>query len=367
MAPENGRRAPRLIDVLRREPYRFGPFQAIRLLETWLARRAAKAERPRRGSVGGDDAPELEPAFFRSHTSLGFPSAAIEASKPSAEDRARAEQPLEIAVNFIGLTGPLGVLPRHYTSLLLKRIRLKDFSLRDFLDLFNHRIAALFFRAWEKYRLPFTYERSRREGLPKDADLPTQALYCLVGLGTRGLRGRLEVEDGAFLYYAGHFAHYPRSASALEGILGDYFGMPVAVRQLQGQWLALDHTEQTKMPSQLLPRGLNTRLGVNAIVGERVWDVQSKFRVRVGPLRYAQFRALMPNGDALVPFCELTRAYAGATLDFDVQPVLLPEEVPWCKLEEGTGVGAFLGWNTWVRSQAFTSAVDDITFSVTSL
>ena len=44
-------------------------------------------------------------------------------------------------------------MPRHYTELLLQRIREKDFSLRDFLDLFNHRLTSLFYRAWEKYSL----------------------------------------------------------------------------------------------------------------------------------------------------------------------------------------------------------------------
>ena len=42
--------------------------------------------------------------------------------------------PPRMTVAFMGLTGPLGVLPRHYTELLLARIRGKDFSLRDFLD-----------------------------------------------------------------------------------------------------------------------------------------------------------------------------------------------------------------------------------------
>src|SRR5262249_36267283 len=130
--------------------------------------------------------------------------------------------PLEMLVAFLGLTGPQGVLPQHYTALLLRRIREKDHALHDFLDLFNHRAVSLFYRAWEKYRLPFAYERSRLDG-SEEADACTRSLYCLVGLGTGSQRGRLAIDDEAFLFYSGHFAHHPRSASGLEGLLEDYF------------------------------------------------------------------------------------------------------------------------------------------------
>ncbi len=82
--------------------------------------------------------------------------------------------------------------------------------------LFNHRTISLFYRAWEKYRFPFAYEReARREGPPGE-DLFTRCVYSLLGFGTAGLRGRVDFDDEAFLFYAGFFAHYPRSAISLE-------------------------------------------------------------------------------------------------------------------------------------------------------
>jgi type VI secretion system protein ImpH len=97
------------------------------------------------------------------------------------------------------------------------------------------------------------------------------------------------------------------------------------------------------------------------VVGQRVWDVQSKFRVRLGPIGYRQFCRFMPSGDALRPICQMIRSYAGVQHDFDVQPVLRAEEVPWCWLGD-RGDPARLGWNTWVRSRTFEHDVDDAVF-----
>src|SRR5262249_29678817 len=170
-------------------------------------------------------------------------------------------------------------------------------------------------------------------------DPATGGLYALVGLGTAGLRDRLEIDDEAFLFYSGHFAHYPRSALALECLLQDYFEVPVEVHQLKGQWLVLDPEDRSLLPSTSQPGNLNNQLGVSMVAGERCWDMQSKFRLRVGPLTYAQFRRLMPNGDGLRPLAQMARTYVGPELDFDVQPVLKAAEVPQCRADDTSFLG----------------------------
>jgi type VI secretion system protein ImpH len=363
MAPETGRAGVDLNDRLLAEPQRFDFFQAVRLLEWVVRERLAHGERRPWEPPGGDVLPEREFVHFRALPSLGFPVSPVAAARlPAAQDGVQSP-PAEMVVAFLGLTGPSGVLPEHYTTLLLRRLRDKDATLRDFLDLFNHRLTSLFFRAWEKYRLPFAHERVHLGGAGKE-DLPTWAIFCLVGLGTDGLRRRQSIDDQAFLYFAGHFANQQRTAIALEAILEDYFEMPIRVLQLHGQWLILEATDQSSMPGLGCPEGRNIRLGLDAVVGERVWDVQSKFRLRVGPLNFSKFRQLMPSGDALRALCQMTRCYVGPEFDFDVQAVLMPSEVPWCRLADE---GAQLGWNTWVRSQPFDQEVDDAVFSTETL
>jgi type VI secretion system protein ImpH len=362
MVTASGRESAALSERFQGETHRFDFFQAVRLLERLAREGGLPAPRAGAQPVGLDHAPEQECVRFRALPSLSFPTAA--ASRVRLTDEAPTP---EVAVAFLGLTGPSGVLPAHYTALLMRRVRAKDTSLRDLLDLFNHRLVSLFYRAWEKYRLPFAYERSwrGRETTPQQEITPQQeALYSLVGQGTAGQRGRQEIPDEAFLFYGGHFAHQPRSAAALELMLADYFGLPVQVLELQGQWLCLERDDQAQLPSPRQPRGLNNRLGLDLVVGERVWGVQSKFRLRVGPLTYRQFVSFLPRvGKRLRPFSQMARSYVGPELVFDVQLVLLAAEVPRLRLGADGEDRPYLGWNTWINGGPATGELDDAVFA----
>ena len=342
------------------EGYAFDFFQAVRLLE------AVQAGRRPVGYVGPAAA---EVVRFRALQALSFPASTIYDLARSTNGAA----PI-MTVAFLGLTGPSGVLPRHYTELLLRLERdLKGpekHALRDWLDLFNHRLIALFYRAWTKYRFWLAYERGEADRAEPDGF--TACLYSLVGLGTPGLRGRLRVEgrehvlarveDLALLHYAGLLAQRRRNAGGLEALLADYFALPVRVQQFQGQWLALEPTSQSRL-------GLgNCELGTNVVAGERVWDVQGKVRLRLGPLTYAQFldflpdRTPLPEHKAFFLLVHLVRLYVGAELDFDVQLVLAAEDVPECRLDQ-EGVGPRLGWNTWLISRQPARPVEDAIFA----
>jgi type VI secretion system protein ImpH len=340
MAAAGGRPRPSLIDRLFGEPERFRFFQAVRLLERQAAREAARDERAERDrAIGGDAEPRREVVRLRAVPSLAFPPAEIAGLK-------RVEgKPPEMTVSFLGLVGPSGVLPQHYTASVIRTIREKSFSLRDFFDVFNHRLTSLFWRAWAKYRLPIAYEH----GLGRGGDGITEALRGLVGIGGEHLRERARVGDETLLHYAGHLSHQPRSAAGLGALLSDYFGRPVRVQQFHGRWLPLALSERTRLPGRGGPDGAYCALGVDATLGERVWDVQGSFRLHVGPLTYAQFLRFMPEGDDLARLGELTKLYVGPALAFDVQLTLKRSEVPMLVLGGAGAAAAKLGWNTWVR------------------
>src|SRR5258705_6588882 len=123
----------------------------------------------------------------------------------------------------------------------------KVFAHEEFFDLFNHRMISVFYRAWENHRFFISYERpaARRDG--RDCNDFTQYLFDLIGMGTAGLRGRLAMPDIALLRYAGLITQRPHSATALRGILKDYFGVPVVVEQFCGKWFQLDESGLSRL------------------------------------------------------------------------------------------------------------------------
>ena len=354
---------------LAEQPYQFEFFQAVRVLERMARQRAESSSLAHASGceawvpVGADGPPKRETVRFRALVSHAFPPSEVCSLKLREDHGGEPEAPLaEMTVAFMGLTGPSGVLPQHYTQLVIERVRRKDESLRDFLDLFNHRFISLFFRAWEKYRLPAAFERALSDPDAADEDLFTRALYCLVGLGTERLRGRLRFPDPVFLYFSGHCAHRRPTVAALESMIEEYFQLPVRVLQFEGQWLYLSAEDQTQMPAARDPDGRNCRLGWDVVVGQRVWSVENKFRVRLGPLDYESFCRFTPLGDGLVPLCQLIRCRVGPEFDFDIQPVLKADEVPWCRAGGDERSASRLGWNTWLRSRPMPADGDEAVF-----
>ncbi|MGA7802253.1 MAG: type VI secretion system baseplate subunit TssG [Gammaproteobacteria bacterium] len=343
MAGTSRRTADSLADQLFREPYRFDFFQAVRILEALGRERSAADRSAARMAVGHDFAPGQETVRFRALPSRSFPASTISAL---AHGTGQGDEPTlapEMTVSFMGLVGPGGVLPEHYTDLLLRRLRLKDHALRDFLDLFNHRTISLFYRAWLKYRFPFNHKQPGDE-----EDAFALALKCLTGMGSEHMAERTIAADETFLFYSGRMANRVRPAEGLAKLLSDCFGVPVSVEQFQGHWLTVEDEERTVLPSGPVRSGYYNRLGVDSILGDRVWDVQSRFRLRIGPLGRKAFAALLPTGETLAELCAVTRTYVGPELDYDVQLVLAGEEVPPCRLQGGGMEGAALGWSSWL-------------------
>ncbi len=356
MGATSGRSSASVVERLRARPTRFGFFQAVRILERAAARAEPAPARARRTFVGSDD-PAAEAVRFRVTPSLGFPAHAIDRIR-----RREGQTHDEVTITFTGLTGPAGVLPDHYTELVLRRSRRRDNGLRDFLDLFNHRLVAFFYRAWVKYRPPVAYERAQMRG---DTDAFSSAVRALVGLAAPSLSDRLGLSDESFMYYAGHLSRAPRSAAVIEQLVAERFGLPARLDQFAGEWRYLPENDRTRLPSARRPDGSYAVLGRDAMLGERCWDVTGRVRLWLGPMPYAAYRELLPGGDQAHALGDFTKMVLGPSLGAEVQLVLSQDDVPPLRLAgHATGDAPAegempddpdarrLGWDTWLAASS---------------
>lgn len=365
-----------ILDLLYEQGYRFRFHQAVRLLQRLL---------PERRPVGFFEDPSEEVVHFRAHASLAFPQSEI--VPPAYDSRAgkyviippkdsiepSLRHPAELTVAFMGLTGPLGVLPRHYTARIIDRVRSHgerrpDPTLRDFLDLFHHRLVSLLHRAWSKPRLAVQVERRMQKpsdpGNPQTDD-PTRYLYSLLGLGTPGLLGRQELADDGLLRYAGVLGHMPRSVGTLTEILVEQLDVPVHVEQFVGAAYPI--------PEELLSQlgEVSCGLGENAIVGDEAFVPDAKFRVRLGPLSSERYTSLLPAGQSgsegreFRQLVQLIRMIAGPDLDFDIQLLLAPGDLSGCVLGAEGSLAPQLGHTAWLLDEERVTGLSDTIFAGT--
>lgn len=312
--------------LLRTEPWTFNFFQAVRLMV-----RIRTSSVP----VGKFVHPSREAVRFGVNAATSFPASQIQ------ELRWNGDSAPLMVVNFMGLTGPMGVLPLYYSELIRERLRLKDTTLLAFLNLFNHRMVSLFYQAWEKYRFTVAYERGERDRL-------SQRLLDFIGLGTKGLSARQAVADDSLLFYSGIFALHSRSGVALKNVIEDYFGVPAEIEQFIGAWRSLSRPDQCNLDRA----SVSEQISAGAVVGDEIWDQQSGARIRLGPLTLEQYIDFLPEGSAWEPLRALTRFFSGDEIDFEVQLLLRRDEVPACELkgEASPASAPQLGWTTWATT-----------------
>jgi len=244
---------------------------------------------------------------------------------------------LDLWVNFLGLLGPDGPMPLPITEYVYDRLEnYNDTALAAFLDIFNHRMISLFYRAWARCQQAVSHDRL-------DDDWYADYVGSFLGIGVRSFHGRDALPDDLKLYYAGRLSCPTRNAEGLQAILEDSLGLPVVIEEFVGQWIRLSPQEQSRLGAS----AANSCLGVTSIVGSRFWECQHKFRIRIGPMSYARYRTLLPGGNRLRQLADWVRFYAGDEFGWEMQLVLKKRKVRPVSL----GRNGRLGWSCWLNTR----------------
>jgi len=331
----NAGAAVALGDAIAREPWRFHFFQALRRLE------CAWPDRPR---LGESVRAATDPVRLGQDPSLVFAPTTI-----TGFEAQPAGLPPRLGVLLFGLFGPNGPLPLHLSEYAYDRWHnAHDPTLMRFADVFHHRALSLFYRAWADAQPQVQYDR------PGD-DRYTLWLGALIGMGLGTLQQRDALPDAFRLHHAGHLSARTRPPEMLASMLVDFLRVPARIEEFRGHWLTLPVALQCRLGES----EATGRLGVNATLGERVWDVQGRFRIVLGPVGYDVFQRFLPGGESLERVRALVRTWVDREFDWDVQVVLRQDEVPGVRL----GEAGRLGWTSWLLSGRAAADADDYVVS----
>jgi type VI secretion system protein ImpH len=287
--------------------------------------------------VGGAGPPAGEHLRFRPDTSLGFPATdviSIERTPASLDRFSR----LRITTSFLGLYGSTSPLPICYGEEIL----LEDPDrgrVRDFLDIFHHRLISLLYRCWCKYRYPLEFEHGKDDPI-------TPRLFAIICLGSSALVEATGIPDAwHLLHFAGLFHHQPHSASHLERILADYFdGLQVEVEQCTGRCVPIRREQISALGRN------NCSLGVDCSIGKRVYGRTTSFRIWIGPLEYECMLDFFPNQNKYTLLRRIVDLFVNDPLYFDIG--LRVRSLPRLHLISHAPSRELprLGWNSWLFS-----------------
>ncbi|MBI3609837.1 MAG: type VI secretion system baseplate subunit TssG [Nitrospirae bacterium] len=325
MAAQDRPTSDSLDERLLEEGNRFSFFQVVRLLERYYRPQARLGHQ---GPASG------EVVRFRPDNAMAFPASdvvRVERLAPTGDAPAR----FRVTTSFLGLYGTTSPLPFFYTEETLRRDPEED-TVRAFVDLFHHRLLSLFYRCWTKYRYHVQFEEEGKDEF-------SGRMFGLIGLGTQGLIDITRLPSARMIRYAGLFVQRPRSASALEGMITDFFdGVPARIEQCTERRVTIK-------PEQRIRLGrANCRLGVDASVGEKVLGRTGTFRIVLGPMGYDSYKSFLPIGESFRRLDALVSLFVSDRLDFDVELQVHRAEIPRLKIS-GSGK-AGLGWSSWLYS-----------------
>ncbi|AMX97674.1 MULTISPECIES: type VI secretion system baseplate subunit TssG [Mesorhizobium] len=323
-----------------------GPNRAEGLSETFDFFELLRRLEQRNGLFGHSGRPDREPARLGQHVRLAFSARDLVVFR-----EARDAAPARVTVANFGLLGPEGPMPLHLTRWVLDRLSQRwfagaeaqltsDTTFVDFVNILQHRMIALYYRAWADAHPAVQAERAVGGRV-------RAMLEAMAGIGLPGTQD--PNLDTVKLRQAASLANQVDGPERLTLFLAEAFKAPVQIKEFISAWITVPTGLQTRLAKAF------AGLGKGATIGPRVFSRQSRIELRVGPLGYEEFKAFLPGGERLKLFKQAVRDMVGESLDVDLRIVLAREAVP------PPQIGAVrLGQTAWLARPIERGDADDM-------
>jgi type VI secretion system protein ImpH len=309
------------------EGYRFEFFQAVSLLEQAY---------PDRANIGYTGPFSEEIAQLLPNNSLGFPAGDISGVSLKQDDDDVVKW--IIYENFLGLYGPNSAAPIFIAESVNQCTDDSD-PLKDFLDIFNHRVISFFYRALKKSNILKTVSTTRNNPV-------SNILNAIMGRDFTGDETDWDVNPNKLLTHCSLFSSSNRNPGGLEKMLSSYF-------ELSGIRVLPFARRRIKIPvdsrGRLSAIHNSAALGESLILGEIVEDISGQFFLRIKMPDMHTFKQFQPGEPKYKELIFLVNMYVQFRLGFSLQYVLPTEEVGSLTISSFDADGK-LGQSAWVGS-----------------
>ncbi|TIS56992.1 type VI secretion system baseplate subunit TssG [Mesorhizobium sp.] len=312
----------------------------------------------RGGLFGYSGHPDREPARLGQHVRLSFSARDVVEFRQAKDKVPRKDGmpgkdgvPARVTIANLGLLGPEGPMPLHLTRWVLDRLsqrwftgadaqQTSDTTFVDFVNILQHRMISLYYRAWADAHPAVQVERAVGGRV-------RAMLEAMAGIGLPGTQ--YPDLDTVKLRQAASLASQVDGPERLTLFLVEAFKVPVQVKEFVAAWMAIPAKLQSRVGKAY------AALGRGATIGPRTFSRQSRIELRVGPLGYEDFKAFLPGGQRLTVFKQAVRDMVGGALDVDLRIVLARDAVPPPR------IGAIqLARTAWLARPAESGDADDL-------
>jgi type VI secretion system protein ImpH len=298
------------------EPWRFDLLGVLRRYER---------ENPDKPRIGDAAAVADEFVVITQNPYMEFPASTLESAVREANGRMR------LVARFLGMFGPQGALPLTTTEETYHWLIDRDDAFPRFVDIFQRRFLALFFRAWADARPIAQHDRP-------DIDRFITYIGSAIGVGAPSYRDADSLSDFAKMEFAGLIAPRAKSATRLRRMIAGLFDIKVEIDEFVGSWLAMDDEERSRLGAA------GSSLGRDCIVGSMVFSVLDKFRIRVFVKDFEEYTRFVPGAELSRQIADAVFLQLGDEYDWDMELAIPAGEVRAVRL----GEGATLGWTSWM-------------------
>ena len=312
-------------------PETMGFFELLRRLER---------DQMRFGRSGG---PSREPARLGQRARLTFGTRDVAGFHPGT--------PPKVDVEVLGLLGPEGALPLHLTRWVLSRLSdrwftegsdaASDTTFLDFCNLLQHRMMALYWRAWGDARPEVQIEHEA-------AGRVRAFVEALAGVALPGTKPKVpDAQTRLKMRHATALGRQVYSVERLTAYLSDVLEAPVTLVEFLGTWTEIPPRLQSRLGQQ------HAQLGRSAVVGSRSFQRQSLVELRVGPMTLARFTEFLADPALIQRLRHAIRHAMGREMEFNLRLVLDAREIPDTRLGHSQ-----LGRTTWLAPKRDRDADD---------